>query len=167
MTISSVLGRLGAANLSAYTASKAAAIAFHTSLSAELSSHPNIKTILVTPGQLDTALFGHIKLDWFRNFFGPVVEVRELAVKMVKLIDAGEGGTIAVPTYAGLIPWLETLPKALQNSLKRWSGVDAGIVAPSAISGAGQQIQADGGEEKKVLGKSEGSSSDSEYSVGG
>ncbi|KAL8998552.1 MAG: hypothetical protein Q9169_002392 [Polycauliona sp. 2 TL-2023] len=129
VTVSSILGRLGAASLSAYTASKAANIAFHTSLAAELrSSSPQIKTVLVTPGQLDTAMFSRIKLDWFRNFFGPVVEVRELAMKIVKMVDAGEGGTIAVPFFASALAWQQVLPKALQNSLKRWSGVDTAMM---------------------------------------
>ncbi|KAL8682044.1 MAG: hypothetical protein Q9186_001833 [Xanthomendoza sp. 1 TL-2023] len=131
VTVSSILGRLGASNLSVYTASKASAIAFHTSLAAELRpSSPQIKTILVTPGQLDTAMFGHIRLDWFRNFFGPVVEVRELAMRIVKTVDAGEGGTIAVPFFASSLAWQQILPRGVQNWLKRWSGVDTAMMAP-------------------------------------
>ncbi|KAL8906913.1 MAG: hypothetical protein Q9207_001721 [Kuettlingeria erythrocarpa] len=131
VTVSSILGRLGASNLTAYTGSKASAIAFHTSLAAELRDILEIKTLLVTPGQLDTAMFSHIKLDWFRNFFGPVVEVRELAMKIVNTINEGEGGTIALPAYAGWIAWQQILPKATQNWLKRWSGVDtAAVMAP-------------------------------------
>ncbi|KAL8829631.1 MAG: hypothetical protein Q9170_006088, partial [Blastenia crenularia] len=130
VTVSSVLGRLGAANLTAYTGTKAAAIAFHTSLAAELRNSPKIKTILVTPGQLDTGMFGHIKLSWFKNFFGPVTEVRELAMTIVKTIDAGEGGTIAIPAYAAWIAWQQILPRSVQNWLKRWSGVDTAMMAP-------------------------------------
>ena len=130
MTVSSILGRLGASNLTAYTGSKAAAIAFHTSLAAELRDTPKIKTVLVTPGQLDTQMFSHIKLDWFRNFFGPVVGVQELAMKIVKTIDAGEGGTIAMPAFASWIAWQQILPKSVQFWLKRWSGVDTAMMAP-------------------------------------
>ncbi|KAI4114517.1 MAG: hypothetical protein LQ345_004714 [Seirophora villosa] len=108
----------------------ASAIAFHTSLAAELRSTPNIKTLLVTPGQLDTGMFSHIKLGRIRNFFGPVLEVRELAIKIVNTIDAGEGGTIALPAYARWIAWHQILPKAAQNWLKRCSGVDTAIGAP-------------------------------------
>ncbi|KAL8807884.1 MAG: hypothetical protein Q9200_004497 [Gallowayella weberi] len=131
VTVSSILGRLGASNLSVYTASKASAIAFHTSLAAELrSSSPHIKSVLVTPGQLDTAMFGHIRLDWFRNFFGPVVEVRELAMKIVTMVDAGEGGTIAVPFFASALAWQQILPRGVQYWLKRWSGIDTAMMAP-------------------------------------
>ncbi|KAL8872015.1 MAG: hypothetical protein Q9174_002278 [Haloplaca sp. 1 TL-2023] len=129
VTISSILGRLGASNLSAYTATKASVIASHTSLTAELRSTPHIKTILVTPGQLDTPMFSHIKLDWLRNFFGPVVEVRELAMEIVKTIDSGNGGTIAMPAYARWIAWQQVLPRGVQNVLKRWAGVDGATMA--------------------------------------
>ena len=130
MTVSSVLGRLGASHLSAYTASKAALIAFHSSLSAELRPYPHLKTILVTPGQLDTELFSHIKLPWIQNFFGPVVEVRELAVELAKMIDSGEGGVIAMPTFASWIQWLGILPVSIQNSIKSWGGVDTAMMGP-------------------------------------
>lgn len=131
VTVSSILGRLGASNLSAYTGSKASAIAFHTSLAAELRGSLKIKTLLVTPGQLDTGMFSHIKLDWIRNFFGPVLEVRELALRIVDTIDAGEGGVIALPAYANWIAWQQILPRSIQNWLKRWSGVDtAAMMAP-------------------------------------
>ncbi|KAL9602690.1 MAG: hypothetical protein Q9219_001680 [cf. Caloplaca sp. 3 TL-2023] len=131
VTVSSILGRLGASNLTAYTASKAAAIAFHTSLAAEVRDTPKIKMILVTPGQLDTSMFSHIKLDWFRNFFGPIVEVRELATKIVDTVNAGEGGTIAMPAFARWLAWQQILPISIQNWLKRWSGVDTAMMAPS------------------------------------
>ncbi|KAL8702963.1 MAG: hypothetical protein Q9201_003867 [Fulgogasparrea decipioides] len=131
VTVSSILGRLGASNLSAYTASKASAIAFHTSLAAELRyTSPQIKTILVTPGQLDTLMFQHIKLNWIKNFFGPVVEVRELAMKIVRMVDAGEGGIIAMPAYARWLAWQQILPRGVQDALKRWSGVDTAMMAP-------------------------------------
>jgi short-subunit dehydrogenase len=60
VTMSSVLGQIGAARLSDYSASKAAITAMHKSLVAELSSTPEIKTILVTPGQLSTPLFNGV-----------------------------------------------------------------------------------------------------------
>lgn len=119
-----MLAHLGASQLSDYTASKAALLAFHSSLSAELATSPNIKTILVTPGQLDTGLFAGVRLGCVGRFFGPVVEVRELAVKLVTMIDSGEGGLLAVPAYARWIAWMGVLPAGLQKVLRKWSGVD-------------------------------------------
>lgn len=119
-----MLAHLGASQLCDYTASKAALLAFHSSLSAELAASPNIKTILVTPGELDTGLFAGVRLGWVGRFFGPVVEVRELAVKLVTMIDSGEGGLLAVPAYARWIAWIGVLPAGLQKVLRKWSGVD-------------------------------------------
>src|SRR6266536_3621751 len=69
VTVSSVLGYIGAANLSAYCATKAAQIAMHKSLSAELRQYPKIKTILVTPGQMRTSLFANVATP--SNFLAP------------------------------------------------------------------------------------------------
>ncbi|KAJ9620158.1 hypothetical protein H2203_007923 [Taxawa tesnikishii (nom. ined.)] len=67
VTVSSVLGHLGASHLSDYTAAKAGLIAMHASLRAELNAirvgsdapagAKNIRTVLVKPGQLSTPLF--------------------------------------------------------------------------------------------------------------
>lgn len=126
MTVSSVLGHLGAAHLSAYTASKAALLAYHASLTAELASiAPLVKAILVAPGQLDTQMFGDVKLrGWSRNFFGPVVGAGEVAVKIVEMIDRGEGGVVSEPAYARWIAWLGVLPVGLQRLAKSWAGLD-------------------------------------------
>ena len=126
VTVSSVLGYLGAAHLSAYTASKAALLAYHASLTSELASKaPQVKTILVTPGQLDTQMFGNVKLrGWARNFFGPIVGAGEVAVKIVEMIDRGEGGVVSEPAYARWIAWLGVLPVGLQRVAKSWAGTD-------------------------------------------
>ena len=126
MTISSVLGRLGAANLSAYTASKAALLAYNASLSAELSrAAPQVKTIVVTPGQMDTDLFRDISVrGWLQRFVGPVVGAREVALRIVEMLDRGVGGEISLPFYAGLIPWLDVLPVSIGRGLRKWSGLD-------------------------------------------
>ena len=130
VTVSSVLAHLGASNLSAYTASKAALIAYHNSITAELAEiAPQIKTILVAPGQLDTQLFKNVKLrGWLRNFFGSVVAAGEVAVRIVGLIDKGEGGLVCLPAYARYIPWVGVLPVGVQRVLRGWSGVDAAYV---------------------------------------
>ncbi|KAL6715242.1 hypothetical protein ACLMJK_007506 [Lecanora helva] len=126
VTVSSVLAHLGARHLSAYTASKAALLAYHTSLTAELALvAPRVKTILVAPGQLDTQLFADVKLrGWLRNFFGPVVGAGEVAVKIVDMLNKGEGGVVSEPAYARWIAWLGILPAGLQKIVRGWSGVD-------------------------------------------
>ena len=143
VTVSSVLAHLGAAHLSAYTASKAALLAYHASLTGELASvAPHIKTILVAPGQLDTQLFGNVQLrGWWRNFVGPVVGAGQLAVKIVEMLDKGEAGVLSEPAYARWIVWLGVLPAGVQSSLRSWIGVDtqfSGSSKPPALLRADQ-----------------------------
>ena len=135
ITIASVLGYLGPSQLSAYSGSKAALIAYHNSLSAELASSSmpknSVKTILVTPGALTTPLFAGLQQNRVRDFFGPMVDVRELAMKIVWMIDQGKGGVIAMPAYARWIAWMGVLPAGLYK-LARWaSGLDGAIQAMS------------------------------------
>ena len=135
VTIASVLGYLGPSQLSVYSGTKAALIAYHTSLSAELASSSmpknGIKTILVTPGALTTPLFAGMEQNRCRNFFGPMIDVRELAMKIIWMIDQGEGGVIAMPAYARWIAWMGVLPAGLQK-LARWvSGLDGAMQAMS------------------------------------
>lgn len=69
-------------------------------------------------------MFAAVRLGWARRFFAPVVEVRELAVKLVAMVDSGEGGILAVPAYASWIAWLAVLPVGAQKVLRSWSGID-------------------------------------------
>lgn len=132
VTVSSVLGHLGASHLSDYTAAKAGLIAMHASLNAELAflksgvqpprGADNIRTILVKPGQLSTPLFRGVKTP--SNFFGRVVEPAELAADIVKMVCNGESGVIAAPLYARWIELLGVLPYGLQRIARAMSGVD-------------------------------------------
>ncbi|KAL1651988.1 hypothetical protein SLS58_000111 [Diplodia intermedia] len=127
VTVSSVLGKVGAACLSDYTAAKAGLIAMHNSLLAELkqSSNPgakNIKTVLVTPGQLGTQLFGDLATP--SGFLAPIVEPVQVAQAIIKMIDAGEGGEISFPLYARWMEWMNVLPSGLQWMIRGASGVD-------------------------------------------
>ncbi|CAD6571346.1 MAG: hypothetical protein ASARMPRED_004474 [Alectoria sarmentosa] len=126
VTVASVLAHLGAAHLSVYSASKAALLAYHASLTAELASKaPKVKMILVAPGQLDTQMFSNVRLrGWWRNFLGPVIGAGQVAVKIVELIDTGNGGVVSEPAYARWIAWLSVLPVGLQRIAKSWAGMD-------------------------------------------
>ena len=148
ITIASVLGHLGSSHLTAYASTKAALIAYHTSLSAELASSSmprnHVKTILVAPGQLSTPLFAGLQQNRIRDFLGPLVDVRELAMRIVWMIDQGEGGVIAMPAFARHIAWVGILPAGLQK-LARWcSGVDSAMPAMLKRRAEGGAKQVDG-----------------------
>ena len=79
-------------------------------------------------------MFAAVQLGWARRFFAPVVEVREIAVKLVAMIDSGEGGVLALPAYARSIAWLAVLPVGAQKILRSWSGVDDAMAGFSATT---------------------------------
>lgn len=128
VTVTSVLAHTGAANLSSYSASKAALLALHASLRAELAQHPagkEIKTILVTPGQLSTKMFEGVKTP--SRFWAPVVDTNEVAREIITMVEKGESGDLAVPLYAKWIPVMNILPVAIQRFVRALSGVDKAI----------------------------------------
>lgn len=125
VTVSSVLGQLGAAQLSDYAAAKAGVTALHKSLAAELQEFPEIKTILVTPGQLSTPLFAGVQSP--SSFIAPVVEPVDVAKEIISAIDLGLSDHIAMPLYARWIDWYNVLPVGLQKIARKISGVDKGM----------------------------------------
>jgi len=128
VTVSSVLGHLGAANLSAYTASKAALFSLHHSLRAELAQMPDareIKTILVTPGQMGTKMFAGVQTP--SNFLAPIVTPAEIGKDIIRLIEKGESGEVALPLYSRYIQFLGVLPVGIQHVVRRFSGLDVAI----------------------------------------
>lgn len=122
VTISSVLSSLGAASLSDYTATKAGITAMHKSLTAELKSTPNIKTVLVSPGQIGSSLFSSVKTP--NSFFGPILESVDVVKEIIATIDAGSSAHLAMPLYARWIDWMNVMPVGVQAILRRLSGID-------------------------------------------
>lgn len=126
VTISSVIGHMGAARLSDYAAAKAGVTALHKSLEAELKyEYPEIKTILVTPGQLSTPLFAGVQTP--SNFFAPVVEPIDVAKEIIKNIDLGQSGHVGTPLYSRWADWYNIMPVGVQALLRRFSGIDGGM----------------------------------------
>jgi NAD(P)-dependent dehydrogenase (short-subunit alcohol dehydrogenase family) len=125
VTVSSVIGQVGAAQLTDYAAAKAGLSAMHKSLAAELRSYPGIKTILVAPGQLSTPLFAGVITP--SDFFAPVVEPVEVAKDVIAAIDAGSSANVVMPLYARWIDWMNVLPVGLQRFARWISGVDTAM----------------------------------------
>lgn len=126
VTVSSVIGQLGAAQLTDYAASKAGLTALHKSLAAELArTHPEIKTVLVAPGQLTTPLFYGVQTP--SAFFAPVVEPVDIAKEVISAIDNGKGGFIAMPLYARWVDWYNVLPAGVQRFVRYLTGIDTAM----------------------------------------
>ena len=116
------MASLGAAQLSDYSASKAALSAMHKSLAAELKPHPDIKMILVEPGHFCTPLFEGVESP--NRFFAPVMEPVDVAKEVIKAIDEGGSMYLAMPLYARWVGWMNVMPVGVQAILRRLSGVD-------------------------------------------
>jgi NAD(P)-dependent dehydrogenase (short-subunit alcohol dehydrogenase family) len=125
VTMSSVIGQIGAAHLTDYAAAKAGITALHKSLAAELKDTPNIKTVLVTPGQMSTPLFNGVETP--SSFFGPVLEPVDVAREVIAAIDAGSSDVLAMPLYARWIDWMNVFPVGVQAILRKLSGVDSAM----------------------------------------
>lgn len=126
VTISSVIGTVGAAQLTDYAAAKAGITALHRSLAAELrQTHPQIRTVLVTPGQLSTPLFYGVQTP--NAFLAPVVEPVDVAKEVIAAIDNGRSAAIGMPLYARWIDWFNVLPLGAQAVVRRLAGVDTAM----------------------------------------
>ena len=132
VTVSSVLAHFCPASLSDYAASKAALSAMHNSLVMELrqSGHDNVKALLVETGQIGTGLFDGLETP--SRFLAPVLETREVAKEIVARIDAGDGGVLRMPFYAGWVSWYSVLPASLQRLVRWMSRIDT-VVAASKL----------------------------------
>jgi NAD(P)-dependent dehydrogenase (short-subunit alcohol dehydrogenase family) len=126
VTLSSVIGHIGAAQLTDYAAAKAGVSALHKSLTAELrESHPDIRTVLVTAGQLSTPLFYGVQTP--NNFLAPIVEPVDIAKEIIAAIDNGQNASIGAPLYARWIGWYNVLPVGIQTIARRLAGVDTAM----------------------------------------
>ncbi len=62
----------------------------------------------------------------------PVLDTREVVKVVTGLLDAGEGGVVRMPTYAGWVHWFAVLPVALQRGLRWASGIDRAVLRAAA-----------------------------------
>jgi len=126
VTISSVIGHVGAAQLTDYAAAKAGITAMHKSLAAELKeTHPMIRTVLVTAGQFSTPLFYGVQTP--NAFIAPVVEPVDVAKEIITAIDNGFNASIGMPLYARWIDWYNVLPVGIQTIARRVASVDTSM----------------------------------------
>lgn len=126
INIASVLGLLNPVNLSMYSLTKAALISIHESLTYELRhKNPNIRFLLVLPGQLNTRLFQDVKPP--KQFFAPVVKSEQLALKIIEKIQLGERGELYIPFFARYVPLMKMFPSCLRDLLRWLTDLDTSV----------------------------------------
>ena len=122
VSVSSILAALAPKNGSVYAASKAAIFQVHESLTQELRSLPNIRLLLVAPGQLTTDMFKDVTPS--RTYFAPLVNHIRLATDILKKANIGEMGVLCAPFYANWLPLVKVLPVFLQDLCRWFSQMD-------------------------------------------
>jgi short-subunit dehydrogenase len=132
ITIASVAAYVTAPQMVDYAASKAAALAFHEGLAAELASvydAPRVRTVAVCQGYTDTPLFeGFNRGDGFVSY---VLRPETVAEAIVKAVLAGRSDVIVLPRMnwylgAGLsgmaLWWQYQLRKRLVKLMRGFKG---------------------------------------------
>jgi len=129
VTISSIMGILGIAQLTDYCASKASLIAMDQALRYELDHRyncPNIRTTLVCPGWITTPMFQAIKFPTNPLFkFGyPPVQTDALAGAILGALEDQHSRRIFLPLFAYFTPYFNLLPSFARDFLQWFTGAD-------------------------------------------
>lgn len=120
VTVSSVAAWLTVPNMTDYGASKAAVLAFHEGLTAELKTKydaPRVRTILALPGHTRTALFDGY--DQKTNFSMPAQHPESVAEAVVEKVLGGRSGMVVMPRSAGWAAGLRAFPDWYQVRVRR------------------------------------------------
>jgi short-subunit dehydrogenase len=126
VTVASLAAYLPAPNMVDYAASKAAALAFHEGLSAELATNykaDRVRTVVMCQGYTRTALF--------EGFAGNSLYPETVAEEIVKAVLKGRSAHLVLPESTwGIVPKVRSWPlwmqygfrKGLKDLMKSWKG---------------------------------------------
>ncbi|KAJ5170716.1 Short-chain dehydrogenase/reductase SDR [Penicillium coprophilum] len=120
VTVASQAGYTVTPNMVDYSGSKAAAIAFHEGLGAELVTRyhaPKIRTVLVTQGFTRTNLIKDLTPE--DTWFNPLLHPETVAEELVEQVLKAESGHVVIPASTGwMAKRFRGLPAWLQHSLR-------------------------------------------------
>jgi len=140
VTMASIMGIHGVAQMSDYCASKAALINLNRSLRSELDKRykcPAIRTTLVCPGHIHTALFATLNAP--SQFFFPTLHPIEIVKRVIKALDETHSQTIYLPFYAHFMPALQLLPDFVADFSSWLSNADFAMKDFVKMSGRRQE----------------------------
>jgi short-subunit dehydrogenase len=120
VTVASQAGYTVTPNMVDYSATKAAAIAFHEGLAAELPTRynaPRVRTVLITQGFAKTALIANLTPE--DTFLNPLLHPETVAENLVNQVLSGNSGHVLVPGATGWIAKsLRGFPLWFQHSIR-------------------------------------------------
>jgi len=159
VSISSLLGRTGCAQVSDYAASKAALISLHDSLRQELDYRydaPLVRTTLLTPGLVQTPMFSGqrplrdsaVMPGWLFDFLMPSIPPHDIVKEIIKALDLQESRDIVLPELAKASIILPILPYWVNYWSKWVSGANYAMVGFRKVTGKrGDEITSDSKED--------------------
>jgi len=153
VTVASLAAYLTSPGLVDYSASKAAALAFHEGLQAELATilnAPKVRSVVICQGYTRTALFEGFHSGDFMHY---ALHPETVAEEIVKAILRGQSDRILLPRsnayIANLRGWPDFLQgrvrKDLKKLMKNWRGRQ--VAQPSEASGSNDGTKAKDGKE--------------------
>lgn len=119
VTVASQSGFTTTPNMVDYSASKAAAVAFHEGLTAELATRyhaPRVRTILIAQGFTRTGLIRNLTPE--DTWFNPLLEPETVAEAVVDTVIKGRSGRVVVPGSSG---WLACNIRSLPLWMQHWT----------------------------------------------
>ncbi|KAK1460623.1 short-chain dehydrogenase [Colletotrichum cuscutae] len=102
-----------------YGASKAAAMAFHEGITAELTTRynaPRVRTVLVNQGFTKTPLFTGYEQGV--EFIVPALEPETVADAVVRQVLTGQSGHVVLPAYGNVLTALRAFPYWYQHRIR-------------------------------------------------
>ncbi|KAF5616554.1 retinal short-chain dehydrogenase reductase [Fusarium sp. NRRL 52700] len=153
VTLTSYASWLTIPNLVDYGASKAAALAFHEGLTAELTTRynaPKVRTVIVHPGPTNTALFK----GYYQNtdFLMPPLAPESVADAVVRQVLTGRSGHVVIPGTGTILAALRMQPDwyaipvraKAEAYMKNFSGRQVIEDVDKSIENNGEEKEADG-----------------------
>jgi len=140
ITMSSVMGLVGAVRMSDYSASKSALISLHESLRYELDKRyraPKIRTTLVISGHVLTPLFSHFTppTSPLYKFFVPSLPPITIVKAIITALDEQHSRIIYLPFYTHFSGILRLVPSYIRDAAQWLAGADNAMEHFIKVSG--------------------------------
>ncbi|KAF9238743.1 retinal short-chain dehydrogenase reductase [Melanogaster broomeanus] len=132
VTLSSVMGYVGCAQMTDYCASKAALVNMHESLRYELDNRyvsyhrPGIRTTIVSPGHVHTPLFSTMATpnNVLHRFLWPSLAPVTVVKAIITALDSQQSQTLFMPSYTHLSVVMRCLPSFVRDFMQKLSCAD-------------------------------------------
>jgi all-trans-retinol dehydrogenase (NAD+) len=125
VTISSAAGLIGSPRLSAYSASKHAAVGLNESLRQELSrTAPGVRTTVVCPGYIDTGMFAGVDVRAHRLV--PMLRPDQVATAVLDAVERDQDRVMMPPIVRTVAP-LRMLPTRVFDAVARVLGITSSM----------------------------------------